>query len=65
MGGVAFSADGSALATACEDRTIRLFKLSDVAAKNMGFVKHNMTSIPVDVAFGAASNQLAVTHRGG
>ena len=64
VGGLAFSADGSALATACEDRVIRLFKLTDVTAKNMGFMKHNMTTTPVDVAFGSAPNLLAVTARG-
>ena len=64
VGGLAFSADGSALATACEDRVIRLFKLTDVRAKNMGFMKHNMTTTPVDVAFGSAPNLLAVTARG-
>ncbi len=64
VGGLAFSADGSALATACEDRVIRVFKLTDVRAKNMGFMKHSMTTTPVDVAFGSASNLLAVTARG-
>lgn len=64
VGGLAFSADGSALATACDDRVIRLFKLTDVRAKNMGFMKHNMTTTPVDVAFGSASNLIAVTARG-
>ena len=64
VGGLAFSADGSALATACEDRVIRIFKLNDVRAKNMGFMKHNMTTTPVDVAFGSAPNLLAVTARG-
>ena len=64
VGGLAFSADGSALATACEDRVIRIFKLNDVRARNMGFMKHNMTTTPVDVAFGSAPNLLAVTARG-
>lgn len=64
VGGVAFSADGSCLATACEDRVVRLFKLADAAAKNLTFMKHNMTSTPVDVAFGSASNTLAVTSKG-
>ena len=64
VGGLAFSADGSSLATACEDRVVRLFKLNDVAAKNLTFMKHNMTSTPVDVAFGSASNFLAVTSQG-
>lgn len=64
VGGLAFSADSSALATACEDRVIRVFKLGDVTAKNMGFMKHNMTTTPVDVAFGSASNLLAVTAKG-
>ena len=64
VGGLAFSADGAALATACEDRVVRLFKLHDVAAKNLTFMKHNMTSTPVDVAFGSAPNLLAVTSKG-
>lgn len=64
VGGLAFSADGSALATACEDRVIRVFRLTDIRAKNMGFMKHNMTTTPVDVAFGSAPNLLAVTARG-
>ena len=64
VGGLAFSADSSAVATACEDRVIRLFKLADVTAKNMGFVKHNMTATPVDVAFGSSFNILAVTAKG-
>lgn len=64
IGGLAFSADGASIATACEDRVVRLFKLTDVAAKNLAFMKHNMTSTPVDVAFGSASNLLAVTTKG-
>lgn len=64
VAGLAFSADGSCLATACEDRVVRLFKLDDVAAKNLTFMKHSMTSTPVDVAFGSASNLLAVTFKG-
>ncbi|KAL3134052.1 hypothetical protein ABBQ32_008481 [Trebouxia sp. C0010 RCD-2024] len=64
VGGLAFSADGSSIATACDDRVVRLFKLSNAAAKNLTFMKHNMTSNPVDVAFGSASNLLAVTTKG-
>lgn len=64
IGGLAFCADGTSIATACEDRVVRLFKLTDVAAKNLAFMKHNMTSTPVDVAFGSASNLLAVTTKG-
>ena len=64
VGGLAFSADGSTLATACEDRVIRLFKLTDVTAKNITFMKHNVTSTPVDVTFGPAPDRLAVTSKG-
>lgn len=64
VGGLAFSADGSSIATACDDRVVRLFRLTNAAAKNLTFMKHNMTSTPVDVAFGSASNLLAVTTKG-
>ena len=64
MNGLAFSADGSALATACEDKCIRVYRMQDLTAKNISSIKHNMTAVPTDVAFGATTDMVAVTTRG-
>ena len=62
--GLAFSSDGSALATACEDKCIRVYKMQDLKAKNISSIKHQMTAVPIDVAFGVTSHQVATTTRG-
>ena len=64
MNGLAFSADGTALATACEDKCIRVYRMQDLTAKNISSIKHNMIAVPIDVAFGATANTVAITTRG-
>lgn len=62
--GLAFSFDGTALATACEDKCVRVYKMQDLKAKNISSIKHQMTAVPIDVAFGATTSQVATTTRG-
>lgn len=64
MNGLAFSADGSALATACEDKCIRVYRMQDLKAKNISSIKHNMVAVPIDVAFGATAHTVAISTRG-
>lgn len=64
--GLAFSSDGRSLATACEDRTIRIFDLgTDISStKNIPFRNFSLRYTPHDLAFGVTKNQLAVLTRG-
>lgn len=65
--GLAFSRDGSALATACEDRELRVFTLprdNIYTEKALPFTSHNLRQGIQDVAFGASSKSLAVLTRG-
>ena len=64
--GLAFSADGTALATACADRTVRLYDLSNLEAKSIPFKKKELLRVgSTDVAFPTASSQrVAVQTRG-
>ncbi|KXZ48528.1 hypothetical protein GPECTOR_27g699 [Gonium pectorale] len=62
---LAWSRDGSMLATACEDMTLRLFDLSeDVGAKNQKFKRIRTPRIPVGVGFGDTPTNLAALLRG-
>ena len=52
--GFAFSPNGSLLATACEDRELRVFQIADdVTSPKMSFWRTTLKQDPVDVAFGA------------
>lgn len=65
MTGLAWSPDGQALATACEDRTIRVFNLSgDLSSSNIGFRRKALTRGLVDVAFGQSAKQLVALTKG-
>jgi WD40 repeat protein len=65
--GLAFSSDGKTLATACEDRCLRIFDLSvDVAGKNIPFKQFDLTRHGVhDVAFSVNATHVAVMTQGG
>lgn len=63
VNGLSFSADGQWLATACDDRTVRVYSLTDVT-KNIGFKSKPLRKGAADVAFGADAQQLAVLTRG-
>lgn len=54
--GLGFSPDGLHLATVCQDRVLRIFKLEDVHAKSFGVKRKSLTRDPVDVAFGTATD---------
>ena len=64
--GFAFSHDGDAVATACEDRVVRLFTqlTADITSKGINFRRRTLTAAPVDVAFGTSSSEVAVTAKG-
>lgn len=63
--GLAWSSDGQALATACEESTIRVFNLSgDLTSSNINFRRKDVKRGLVDVAFGQAK-QLVVLTKGG
>lgn len=64
--GLAFSADGRALATACEDRVLRVFDVSgDVTSQKIPYREFEMLRTGVrDVAFGSSSTQVVALTRG-
>lgn len=62
--GLAFSRDSSALATACEDRVVRVFKTSDIPSRSFQSKRKALTTGLVDVAFGADASQIAVLTKG-
>lgn len=65
VGGLAFSADGTALATACEDRSVRVFALADLATgKQLAFRSKALRRGPVDVAFVDDAEHVAVMTKG-
>ncbi|KAK9819711.1 hypothetical protein WJX72_001552 [[Myrmecia] bisecta] len=64
VNGLAFSPTGTAIATACEDRALRIFKLEDVTSKSIGFRRKNLTRGPVDVGFGASDDELVAVTKG-
>ncbi len=65
VNGLSFSFDGRALATACDDRTVRVFSLAELGGpKNIGFRSLALRRAPADVAFGSDDAHLAVLTRG-
>lgn len=64
--GLAWSADGTALATACEDRTVRLFDLRDLSAKNVPFKRKELLRVgAIDVAFVSEDNSRVAVQTSG
>jgi hypothetical protein len=63
--GLAWSPDGTQLATACDDRTVRVFNLSDPTAKSIPFRSKELRVGVQDVAFGEDSQHVAVQVRPG
>jgi WD40 repeat protein len=59
--GLAFSADGASLATACEDRTLRVYAVGDPYAKALPFRHHALRKGVQDVAFGGAGKVAVLT----
>lgn len=62
--GFAFSPDGKAITTVADDRTLRLFRVTDITAKGMPFIKKNVTKDLAGVAFGTSAEDLAVLTKG-
>ncbi|KAL4432387.1 hypothetical protein ABPG77_001686 [Micractinium sp. CCAP 211/92] len=62
--GLAWSPDGTQLATACDDRTVRVFNLSDPTAKNIPFRRKELRVGVQDVAFGDDNSHVAVQTKG-
>ncbi len=63
--GLGWGPDGQALATACDDRTIRVYKLSgDLTSSSINFRRKIVTRGLVDVAFGQSEQQLLVLAKG-
>ena len=64
--GLAWSPDGASLATACEDRTVRVYDLRDPTAKSIPMRKKELLRAGVlDVGFGANANHVVLQVRGG
>lgn len=62
---LAFDREASALATACEDRVIRLFKCAQLAAPGgASFRRLPLTANPGGLAFGSTAQQLLVLTNG-
>jgi transducin beta-like protein 2 len=65
VNGVAFSADGHAIATACEDRCLRLFSVPDPwTPKNIPFKSLALRKGLRDVAFADTNSRVAALTRG-
>ena len=62
--GLAWSPDGTAVATACEDRAVRIFSIPDLESRNVGIKRKALLRAPVDVCFGADADQLLVLTKG-
>lgn len=62
--GLAFSGDGVSLATACEDRNVRVFRIAELLAKNLTSRRRSLTRTAAGVAFGANHSQVLVLTRG-
>ncbi|CAM6024716.1 unnamed protein product [Sphagnum balticum] len=61
--GIAFTSNGRGLATACQDRVVRVFKLDDASSKSQKFLRINLPSggiQPTAVVFGEGASQLVV-----
>lgn len=64
INGLAFSPTGTALVTACDDRTVRVFNLQDVYAKSIPFRHKELKRGTTDVAFGDDDAHVAVLTSG-
>ncbi len=66
VNGLSFSADGLSLATACDDRAVRVYSLGEGLGgpKSIGFRSVPQRKAPADVAFGTDSNHVAALTRG-
>ena len=63
--GLAWTPDGTALATACEDRAVRVFSMTDVAARNVTIKRKTLLQAPGDVCWGSpGGEQLVVLTKG-
>lgn len=62
--GLSWSPDGTALATACDDRTVRIFNLADPTAKSIPFRKKELRVGVQDVAFADDEQHVAVQTKG-
>ena len=60
--GLAFSRDGSHLASACEDQSIRLFAVADLAGKGTAVRTREFNLVPRGIAFGQSSQLLTILH---
>lgn len=60
MTGLSWSPDGTQLATACDDRTVRVFNLADPTAKSIPFRRKELRVGVQDVAFGDDNSHVAV-----
>ena len=58
MTGLAFSRDGTQLATSCEDQSMRVYAVADLAGKGNPVRARNFNLVPGGVAFGQTNNQL-------
>ncbi|KAK9860423.1 hypothetical protein WJX84_007132 [Apatococcus fuscideae] len=56
--GLAFSRDGTQLATSCEDQSMRVYAVADLAGKGNPVRARNFNLVPGGVAFGQTNNQL-------
>lgn len=61
---MAWSADGAAIATASEDRAVRIFSLPDLTSRNVNIKRKALLRAPVDVCFGSDTEQLLVLTKG-
>lgn len=63
--GLSWSPDAQLLATTCDDRTLRVFNLSeDISSSSVGFKRKALTTGLTDVAFGRSSSQLLALTKG-
>lgn len=65
VNGLSFSVDGLSLATACDDRAVRVYALSELGGpKSIAFRSYALRKAPADVGFGPDAQQVAVLTRG-
>eukprot|EP00210_Caulerpa_lentillifera_P004271 g4074.t1 len=64
VNGFGWAHDGSALASACEDRCVRLFTFSDTIDKGVSIRQINIPAVPMDVGFLHSSDKFVVLCKG-
>ncbi len=64
MCALAFSRDGKGVATAADDRTLRLYQIEDVAGKGVTFKRKELRKGAAGVAYGASPDEVAVLTKG-